>query len=126
MQLNKWISGLTMVALLSGLSSVAMADGGTKGKGKTFSETEFLTTFSGKTKKQVVDKLGQPVKKELSSKPSNAESFIGQPTDTSKPSNVEMWYYANNVKYDAKHTYKTTEITFLNDRCTNIAFFNNH
>ena len=60
-------------------------------------------------------------------KPTNADSYLPRSAkeDHSKPVNVEMWYYTNVVKYDAKHTYKSTELTFVNDRCQNVAFFNN-
>ena len=111
--------GLTIATLL--ISGLAHAGG------KTYSETEFLDTFSAKTKKVVTDKLGAPVKIELSVKPSNAGAFTGQDVDDkkSKQVKVEMWYYKNIVKYDPKHTYKETEITFVNDRVMNIAFFNN-
>ena len=111
--------GLTIASLI--ISGLAHAGG------KTYSETEFLDTFSAKTKKVVTDKLGAPVKKELSVKPSNAGAFTGQDVDDkkSKQVKVEMWYYKNIVKYDPKHTYKETEITFVNDRVMNIAFFNN-
>lgn len=128
MQFNKIVSGVVMAAMLSGAAFAASAEGTSKGKAKTkaYGEVEFLKTFSGKSRKQVADALGQPAKKELSAKPSNAENMLGRPLDTSKPSNVEMWYYSNNVKYDATHTYKSTEITFVNDRCNNIAFFNNN
>jgi hypothetical protein len=95
--------------------------------GKTYTESEFLDTFSAKTKKVVTDKLGEPTKKEFSVKPSNAGSMVGQDVDDkkSKQVKVEMWYYKNLVKYDPKHTYKETEITFVNDHVLNIAFFNN-
>jgi len=95
--------------------------------GKTYTETEFLDTFSGKSKKVVQEKLGEPAKKHLSVKPSNAETVIGRNVDDkkSKPVKVEMWYYKNLVKYDPKRAYKETEITFVNDRVMNIGFFNN-
>lgn len=96
--------------------------------GKTYGEIEFLNVFSGKSKKMIEEKLGQPVKKEQSVKPSNANSMVsgmGQDQKNSKPVKVEMWYYKNLVKYDDKHTYKETEITFVNDRVMNIGFFNN-
>ncbi len=125
MLMKKWLSSALLAIALAGLAFGASAEGAAKPKLKTYGEVEFLKAFSGKTRKQVADALGQPVKKEMSSKPTNAENVIGRPLDTSKPSNVEMWYYTNRVKYDATHTYKTTEITFLNDRCNNIAFFNN-
>ncbi|MGQ0442416.1 MAG: hypothetical protein ACT4OH_03070 [Methylophilaceae bacterium] len=95
--------------------------------GKTYTENEFLDNFSGKSKKVISEKLGKPVKKELSVKPTNAGAVIGKNVDNkkSKPVKVEMWYYKNIVKYDPKRTYKETEITFVNDRVMNIAFFNN-
>lgn len=95
--------------------------------GKTYTENEFLDNFSGKSKKVVSEKLGAPAKKELSVKPTNAGAVIGKNVEDkkSKPVKVEMWYYKNIVKYDPKRTYKETEITFVNDRVMNIAFFNN-
>jgi hypothetical protein len=95
--------------------------------GKTYTEDEFLDNFSGKTKKVISEKLGSPAKKELSVKPTNAGEVTGKNVDdkSSKPVKVEMWYYKNIVKYDPKRTYKETEITFVNDRVMNIAFFNN-
>lgn len=94
----------------------------------TYTEDQFLSTFSGKTKKVISGKLGAPFKKELSVKPAGASGFLGKvgaDEKNSKRVNVEMWYYKNLVKYDPKHTYKETEITFVNDKAMNIAFFNN-
>lgn len=94
----------------------------------TYTENEFLNQFSGKSKKIVTAKLGNPAKKELSVKPSGASGMLGKMAaeeKNSKPVKVEMWYYKNIVKYDPKRTYKETEITFVNDRVMNIAFFNN-
>jgi hypothetical protein len=95
--------------------------------GKTYTEDEFLTNFSGKSKKVISGKLGKPVKTALSVKPANAGQVTGKNLEDkkSKPVKVEMWYYKNLVKYDPKRTYKETEITFVNDRVMNIAFFNN-
>ena len=98
------------------------------GAAKTYTENEFLDKFSGKNKTVIAEKLGQPAKKELSVKPSNAGAMLaGRDVDDgkSKKVKIEMWYYKNIVKYDPKHTYKETEITFVNDRVLNIAFFNN-
>lgn len=95
---------------------------------KSYTEDQFLTAFSGKSKKIITDKLGVPVKKELSVKPEGAIGFlskVGADDKNSKRVTVEMWYYKNIVNYDPKHTYKETEITFVNDRAMNIAFFNN-
>ena len=98
------------------------------GAAKIYTENEFLDKFSGKTKTVITEKLGAPAKKELSVKPTNASAMVGgKDVDDgkSKKVKVEMWYYKNIVKYDPKHTYKETEITFVNDRVLNIAFFNN-
>jgi hypothetical protein len=94
---------------------------------KTYTEDEFITNFSGKSKKAITAKLGKPIKTALSVKPSNAGQVTGKNVDDkrNKPVKVEMWYYSNVVKYDPKRTYKQTELTFVNDRVMNIAFFNN-
>ena len=113
--------GLGLTIAMFAISGLANAGG------KTYTETEFLDAFSAKSKKVVTDKLGEPTKRELSVKPSNASTFAGQDLDDkkSKQVKVEMWYYKNLVRYDKKHTYKETEITFVNDHVLNIAFFNN-
>ena len=41
-----------------------------------------------------------------------------------KKDKMEMWYYANVVEYSPGKTYLKTEITFINDRCRSISFFN--
>ena len=95
---------------------------------KVYTENQFLDNFQGKSKKVVSEKLGAPIKKQLAVKPTNAGAVTGQNVEGqkgSKPVKVEMWYYKNNVRYDQKRTYKETEITFVNDRVMNIAFFNN-
>ena len=95
---------------------------------KVYTENQFLDSFQGKSKKVVSEKLGSPIKKQLAVKPTNAGAVTGQNVEGqkgSKPVKVEMWYYKNNVRYDQKRTYKETEITFVNDRVMNIAFFNN-
>ena len=116
-QTSAWLAAVLLVT-----ASAAWA-----GK-KTYTEDEFINNFSGKPKKQVIDKLGEPFKKQLSVKPSNAGNMIagmGKKEDNSKPVKVEMWYYKDVVRYDAKRTYKETEVTFVNDRVMNIGFFNN-
>ena len=113
--------------LVSGLAISLVAVSSTYAAGKTYTENEFLDNFSGKTKKVISAKLGAPAKKELSVKPTNAGQVTGKNLEdkSSKPVKVEMWYYKNIVRYDPKRTYKETEITFVNDRAMNIAFFNN-
>ncbi|MFJ5445245.1 hypothetical protein ACIKP9_03300 [Methylobacillus methanolivorans] len=115
---------LVMGALLASIMVVAPVMAETKKT--TYTEEEFLSAFGNKTRSVVAKQLGEPLKKEQSVKPSNASTVIGRPTDKEgKPDQVEMWYYKDLVKYDAKRTYKTIELTFVNDRCVNIAFFNN-
>jgi hypothetical protein len=96
---------------------------------KTYSENEFIDAFSGKSKKVITGKLGNPFKKDTAVKPTGANAMIakiGADEKKSKPVKVEMWYYTNLVTYAPKKTYKEVEITFVNDRAMNIAFFNNH
>ncbi len=35
-----------------------------------------------------------------------------------------MWYYHHIVRYAPKRTYDKVELTFVNDRCQNVAYFN--
>ena len=110
------------------LASALLFAANSASAGKTYSEDQFISGFSGKSKKVVVEQLGQPFKKQQSVKPTNANTMIGsmgKQQDNSKPVQVEMWYYKNVVRYDDKHTYKETEVTFVNDRVMNIGFFNN-
>lgn len=121
MQLVKTLLSAALVAMIA-TSTPVIADSAKK---KTYTEMEFLHTFNGKSRKVVLEQLGKPAKKSQSVQPSNAAGVIGQSVDTSKPVNVEMWYYNNLVSYEPKKHYKMTELTFVNDRCMNIAFFNN-
>lgn len=119
--------GLTLVAASLFTAVLSSAQAGPANK-KTYTEDQFLNAFSGKSQKVITDKLGAPVKKEISVKPAGASTFMakaGAEEKNSKPVKVEMWYYHNIVNYDPKHTYKETEITFVNDKAMNIAFFNN-
>lgn len=121
MQLGKILMSAAMVAMIA-TSVPVMAE--PVGK-KNYTEGEFLRSFTGKSRKVVMEQLGKPARKAQSVKPSNAAGVIGQSLDDSKPVNVEMWYYSNLVSYEPKKRYKMTELTFVNDRCMNIAFFNN-
>lgn len=125
MQLSKKIfMSMAILASVAMTASPVFAEPTAKSK-SSYTEDEFLRAFSGKSRKVVSGILGAPIKKEQAVKPSDAAGVIGRPLDTSKPVNVEMWYYQNLVRYEAKKTYKLTELTFVNDRCMNIAFFNN-
>ena len=121
LSIKKICLSLAMATLLvSAVTSVQAAT--------TYTEDEFLNKFSGKPQKVIAEKLGAPFKKELSVKPTGASTVLGQAGVEEKGSKrvtVEMWYYKNIVRYDPKHTYKETEITFVNDKVMNIAFFNN-
>ena len=120
---RKLCLALTGVVLL-----VSAGQAYSAGNNKTYTEDQFLNSFSGKSKSVITTKLGVPFKKEQSVKPQGATGFLGKVGADEKDSkrvNVEMWYYKNLVKYDPKHTYKETEITFVNDKVMNIAFFNN-
>ena len=121
LSIKKICLSLAMATLLvSAVTSVQAAT--------TYTEDEFLNKFSGKTQKVIAEKLGAPFKKELSVKPTGASTVLGQAGVEEKGSKrvtVEMWYYKNIVRYDPKHTYKEAEITFVNDKVMNIAFFNN-
>ena len=123
--INKTVKVLLTAAMLV---SVSLSQVNAASASKTYTEDQFLNSFSGKTKKVISDKLGAPFKKEQSVKPAGATGFLGKVGADEKDSkrvNVEMWYYKNLVKYDPKHAYKETEITFVNDKVMNIAFFNN-
>ncbi|WP_223259430.1 hypothetical protein [Candidatus Methylopumilus rimovensis] len=95
---------------------------------KLYTENEFLDTFGAKSKERVLQVLGEPERKEMSVKPTNASSVIGRPAvDKSNPNkrvNIEMWYYANLVKSDEKNTWKQTELTIMDGKVYNIGFFN--
>lgn len=126
--LNKMIKNLCLALATTTLLSMTFAQLHAAGNKVTYTEDQFLNTFSGKNKSLIVSKLGAPVKKELSVKPAGASGFLGKvgaDESKSKRVNVEMWYYKHLVKYDPKNTYKETEITFVNDKVMNIAFFNN-
>ncbi len=121
LSIKKICLSLVMATLL--MSAFTLVQAGT-----TYTEDEFLNKFSGKPQKVIAEKLGAPFKKELSVKPTGASTVLGQAGVEEKGSKrvtVEMWYYKNIVRYDPKHTYKETEITFVNDKVMNIAFFNN-
>jgi hypothetical protein len=114
-----------VLASVAPLQAVAADKAAKAAKSRTFDEDQFISLFSHKSTKQVTDAVGKPARTAQASKPSDAEATLGRPLDTTgSGAKVEMWYYQNLVRYDDKHTYKTVELTFVNDRCMNIAFFN--
>jgi hypothetical protein len=119
----------TLVTVLFFSVTVALAEGPAKGK-KIYKEMEFIQTFKGKNKQFVLDTLGKPMKKQTPTKPTGADSYVGKAVPGSekqggeKQDVIEMWYYPNLVLYNSKDTFKKTELTFINDRCTNLTFVN--
>ena len=118
-----FLKKLLFIFIALGFSFQVLAEGK-----KLYTENEFLDTFGAKSKEKVLQILGEPAKKEISVKPTNASSVIGRPTvDKSNPNkrvNVEMWYYNNLVKSDEKNTWKQTELTIMDGKVYNIGFFN--
>ncbi len=119
----KKIKSLLIILGMLGFSNSIMAE-----SKRTFTEDEFISVFSGKPKARVVKYLGEPDKQEIAIKPKGASSVLGRPTtDKSRPGKkdkVEMWYYSSLVEYSPKKLYKRVELTLINDRVVNIAFFN--
>ena len=119
----KKIKSLLIILGMVGFSFSIMAE-----SKRTFTEDEFISVFSGKPKARVVKYLGKADKQEIAIKPKGASSVLGRPTtDKSNPGKkdkVEMWYYSNLVEYSPKKLYKRVELTLINDRVVNIAFFN--
>jgi len=114
---------ILFIFIVLGISFHVLAEGK-----KLYTENEFLDTFGAKSKERVLQVLGEPERKEMSVKPTNASSVIGRPAvDKSNPNkrvNIEMWYYANLVKSDEKNTWKQTELTIMDGKVYNIGFFN--
>ena len=121
--MSTFLKKLLFIFIALGFSFQVLAEGK-----KLYTENEFLDTFGAKSKEKVLQILGEPAKKEISVKPTNASSVIGRPTvDKSNPNkrvNVEMWYYNNLVKSDEKNTWKQTELTIMDGKVYNIGFFN--
>ena len=115
---------LLFIFIALGLSFQVLAEGK-----KLYTENEFLDAFGAKSKEKVLQILGEPARKEMSVKPTNASSVIGRSTEkgvgSSNRVNIEMWYYNNLVKSDGKNTWKQTELTIMNGKVNNIGFFNN-
>ena len=115
---------LLFIFIALGLSFQVLSEGK-----KLYTENEFLDAFGAKSKENVLQILGEPARKEMSVKPTNASSVIGRSTEkgvgSSNRVNIEMWYYNNLVKSDGKNTWKQTELTIMNGKVNNIGFFNN-
>ena len=114
---------LLFIFIALGLSFQVLSQGK-----KLYTENEFLDAFGAKSKEKVLQILGEPARKEMSVKPTNASSVIGRSTEkgvgSSNRVNIEMWYYNNLVKSDEKNTWKQTELTIMNGKVNNIGFFN--
>lgn len=132
MRIRNIITTVFAVSLILTLPLLAYADEGiskkksAKAPTRTYNESEFIKTFSNKTRQQVADILGKPESTSQGRKPSQGEATMATMggAKTANNDNVEMWYYNHKVRYDGKHTYSKVELTFLNDRCQNVAYFN--
>lgn len=122
--MSTFLKKILFIFIALGLSFQVLAEGK-----KLYTENEFLDAFGAKSKEKVLQILGEPTRKEMSVKPTNASSVIGRPTGdragASKRVNIEMWYYNNLVKSDEKHVWKQTELTIMDGKVYNIGFFNN-
>jgi len=121
--MSKLFKKLLFIFIALGLSFQVLAEGK-----KLYTENEFLDAFGAKSKEKVLQILGEPARKEMSVKPTNASSVIGRTTEnrvgSSKRVNIEMWYYNNLVKSDDKNVWKQTELTIMDGKVNNIGFFN--
>ncbi|MCX7191067.1 MAG: hypothetical protein NTY58_01745 [Candidatus Methylopumilus sp.] len=122
--MSTFFKKILFIFIALGLSFQVLAEGK-----KLYTENEFLDAFGAKSKEKVLQILGEPTRKEMSVKPTNASSVIGRPTGdragASKRVNIEMWYYNNLVKSDEKNVWKQTELTIMDGKVYNIGFFNN-
>ena len=122
--MSTFFKKILFIFIALGLSFQVLAEGK-----KLYTENEFLDAFGAKSKEKVLQILGEPARKEMSVKPTNASSVIGRPTGdkagASKRVNIEMWYYNNLVKSDEKNVWKQTELTIMDGKVYNIGFFNN-
>ena len=96
--MSNLLKKILFIFIALGLSFQVIAEGK-----KLYTENEFLDTFGAKSKEKVLQILGEPARKEMSVKPTNASSVIGRPTeDRANPSkrvNIEMWYYKYYIVY---------------------------
>ncbi len=124
MKVNRFSKVLMLCALVLGVGNLSMPSAIAAEK-KTYTEQEFLSSFSGKTRKVVMDTLGKPARKEQSIKPSNTDQVLADKNvGSANADQIEMWYYNERVSYAPNKTFKFTELTFANDKCVNITFFN--
>ena len=94
---------------------------------RVYSENDFINIFSGKPKARFLKYLGEPESKQIAIKPKDASKVIARPTDNKNTKVKIRWrcgITANVVEYSPGKTYLKTEITFINDRCRSISFFN--
>ena len=70
--MSKFFKKLLFIFIVLGLSFQVLAEGK-----KLYTENEFLDTFGAKSKEKVLQILGEPARKEMSVKPTNASSIIG-------------------------------------------------
>ena len=94
---------------------------------KVYKEMEFIQIVNGKTREDVLNILGEPAKKTTPVMPTNAAQIVQENAKIATPrkkDSIEMWHYRNLVSYNSKNTYKRTELTFINNKCSNITYIN--
>lgn len=121
MQFSTTILKLSISIITSSYLIIAHAD-----SADSYTEQEFLTKFSGKSRQQVTEALGKPIKKDIATKPRNTDEVLKDKNlgDTSAKEVIEMWYYKVKINYAPKKFFNTSELTFVNDKCVNITFAN--
>lgn len=115
---------LVAIALLFTAPLVQAKDDAPK---TTYQEMDFIQLVSGKTREEVFKILGEPARKSTPVMPTNAEKIVQENAQINTPQkrdSIEMWHYSNLVSYSSKKTYKRTELTFINNRCSNITYIN--
>lgn len=112
------------IALLFASNLLQAKDVSTK---TIYKEMDFIQLVNGKTREDVVKILGNPVKKTTPVMPTNAAQIVQENAQIATPrkkDSIEMWHYRNLVSYNSKNTYKRTELTFINNKCSNITYIN--
>lgn len=90
-------------------------------------EHAFLKKYSGQSKEFVTKNLGKPNKVDIAVKPNNADAVLKEHQIESSPAKkemIEMWYYDAKINYAENKFFNQAELTFVNNKCVNIALAN--
>jgi len=113
-----------LIALFFSITALQAKDSPAK---TTYKEMDFIQLVNGKSREDVAKILGNPARKTTPVMPTNAAQIVQENAKIDTPrkkDSIEMWHYNNLVTYNAKKTYKRTELTFINDKCSNITYIN--